>query len=57
MANNYYINSIRTLRENISKITVTPIDIIKKIYPRSKVTLEIPIPTTKAITDIIKSKK
>ena len=57
LANNYYINSIRKLRENIPKITVTPIDIIKKIYPRSKVTLEIPIPTTKAITDIIKKAK
>merc|ERR1712240_744109 len=57
LANNYYINSIRKLRENIPKITVTPINIIKKIYPRSKVTLKIPIPTTKAITDIIKKAK
>ena len=57
MANNYYISSIRKLRENIPKTAVTPIDIIKKIYPRSKVTLEIPIPTTKAITDIIKKAK
>merc|ERR1712240_317861 len=57
LANNYYISLIRKLRENIPKISVTPIDIIKKIYPRSKVTLEIPIPTNKAITDIIKKAK
>ena len=39
MANNYYISSIRKLRENIPKTAVTPIDIIKRIYPRSKITL------------------
>ena len=50
LANNYYINSIKALRENIPKIAVTPTDILKRIYPRSEVTLEIPIPTTKDIT-------
>jgi len=57
MANSYYISSIRKLRENIPKTAVTPIYIIKRIYPRSKVTLEIPIPTTQAITEIIKKAK
>ena len=57
MTNNYYISSIRKLTENIPNTAVTPIDIIKRIYPRSKVTLEIPIPTTQAITEIIKKAK
>ena len=57
MANSYYISSIRKLRENIPKTAVTPIDIIKRIYPRSKVTLEIPIPTIQNITEIIKKAK
>merc|ERR1712240_568177 len=57
MANNYYISSIRKIRENIPQTAVTPIDIIKRIYPRSKVTLEIPIPTIQNITEIIKKAK
>ena len=57
IANNHYINSIRTLREKIPKITTTPIEILKKIYPRVEATLEIPIPTINNITNIIKKSK
>merc|ERR1711873_126053 len=57
IANNYYINSIKKLRDNIPQTNVTPIDIIKKIYPRSQATLEIPIPTVQKITEIIKKAK
>merc|ERR1712240_72218 len=57
IANNYYIESFRIRRENIPSITTTPIEILKKIYPRVETTLEIPIPTTKDITDIIKKSK
>merc|ERR1712243_408405 len=57
IANNYYINSIKTLRETIPQTTVTPIDILKKIYKRSQTTLKIPIPTIQQITQIIKRQK
>merc|ERR1712240_335583 len=57
IANNYYINSIKTLRETIPQTTVTPIDILKKIYKRSQTTLEIPIPTIQQIAQIIKKAK
>merc|ERR1712240_558637 len=57
IANNYYINSIKTLREKIPQTTVTPIDILKKIYKRSQTTLEIPIPTIPQIAQIIKKAK
>merc|ERR1712240_571652 len=57
IANNYYINSIRTLREQIPQTIVTPIDILKKIYKRSETTLEIPIPTVQQIAQIIKKAK
>merc|ERR1712240_162034 len=57
MANDYYISSIKKLRDNISQTNVTPIDILKKIYQRPKVTLEIQIPTTQDITKIIKKAK
>merc|ERR1712240_944761 len=33
MANDYYITSIKKLRDNIPQTSVTPIDIIKRIYP------------------------
>merc|ERR1711955_165120 len=45
IANDYYINSIKKLRDNLPQTNVTPIDILKRIYPRSQATLEIPIPT------------
>ena len=35
----------------------TPVEILKKIYPRVETTLEIPIPTIKDITKIIKKSK
>merc|ERR1712240_767534 len=57
IANNYYINSIKKLRDNIQKITTTPVEILKKIYPRVEATLEIPIPTVKDISNIIKKSK
>merc|ERR1712240_982285 len=57
IANNYYINSIKTLRERIPQTTVTPIDILKKIYKRQQSTLEIPIPTIPQIAQIIKKAK
>merc|ERR1712240_891276 len=57
IANNYYISSIKKLRDNIPLTSVTPIDIIKRIYPRSQATLEIPIPTIQQITQIIKKAK
>merc|ERR1712240_586638 len=49
IANNFYINSIRKLRENIPKIMTTPVEILKKIYPGVETKLEIPIPTIKDI--------
>merc|ERR1712240_159741 len=57
IANDYYINSIKTLREKIPQTNVTPIDILKKIYKRSQTTLEIPIPTIQQITQIIEKAK
>ena len=57
IANNHFINSIRKLRDNIPKITTTPVEILKKIYPRVETTLEIPIPTVKDITETIKKSK
>merc|ERR1712240_36348 len=57
IANNYYINSIKTLRERIPQTAVTPIDILKKIYKRQQTTLEIPIPTIPQIAQIIKKAK
>merc|ERR1712240_116321 len=57
IANNYYINSIKTLRERIPQTAVTPIDILKKIYKRQQTTLEIPIPTVPQIAHIIKKAK
>merc|ERR1711889_34457 len=56
-ANDYYINSIKKLRDTIPQTNVTPIDILKKIYKRSQTTLEIPIPTIQQITQIIKKAK
>merc|ERR1712243_133998 len=57
IANNYYINSIKTLRERIPQTAVTPIDILKKIYKRQQTILEIPIPTIPQIARIIKKAK
>merc|ERR1712243_427621 len=57
IANDYYISSIKKLRDNIPQTNVTPIDILKKIYQRSQATLEIPIPTVQKITEIIKKAK
>merc|ERR1712240_202393 len=57
IANDYYINSIKKLRDKIPQTNVTPIDILKKIYKRSQTTLEIPIPTIQQITQIIKKAK
>merc|ERR1712240_73174 len=57
IANEYYINSIKTLREKIPQTNVTPIDILKKIYKRSQTMLEIPIPTIQQITQIIEKAK
>merc|ERR1711873_25446 len=57
IANDYYISSIKKLRDNIPQTSVTPIDIIKRIYPRSQATLEIPTPTIQKITEIIKKAK
>merc|ERR1712240_850711 len=57
IANDYYISSIKKLRDNIPQTNVTPIDILKKIYKRSQATLEIPIPTVQKITEIIKKAK
>merc|ERR1712243_128683 len=57
IANDYYISSIKKLRDNIPQTNVTPIDILMKIYKRSQTTLEIPIPTIPQIAQIIKKAK
>merc|ERR1712240_269665 len=57
IANDYYISSIKKLRDNIPQTNVTPIEILKKIYKQSQATLEIPIPTIQQITEIIKKAK
>merc|ERR1712240_733827 len=57
IANDYYISSIKQLRDNIPQTNVTPIDILKKIYQRSQETLEIPIPTVQKITEIMRKAK
>merc|ERR1712240_629180 len=57
IANDYYISSIKKLRDNIPQTSVTPIDIIKRIYSRSQATLKIPIPTIQKLAEIIKKAK
>ena len=53
IANNYYINTIKKLREQIPKIPVKPVEVLKQIYPRNTNTLTIPIPTVEDIRNII----
>ena len=53
IANNYYINTIKKIREDIPKIPVKPIEVLKNMYPRNKNTFSIPIPTVEDIWNII----
>ena len=53
IANNYYINTIKKLREQIPNIPVKPVDVLKQIYPRNTNTFTIPIPTVEDIRNII----
>ena len=56
-ANDYYIDSIQKLRDNIPNVPVSPIDILKNIYPRSQSTFTIPIPQVTNIRKIILKSK
>ena len=53
IANNYYIDTIKKLREQIPNIPVKPVDVLKQIYPRNTNTFTIPIPTVEDIWNII----
>ena len=53
IANNYYINTIKKLREQIPNIPVKPVEVLKQIYPRNTNTFTIPIPTVDDIQNII----
>ena len=57
IANDHYINSIQKLRDNIPNVPVTPIYILKNIYPRNKNTFTIPLPTVSDIRNIILKSK
>ena len=57
IANKYYINTIREFWNKIPNIPVTPIEILKNIYPRAQSEFTIPIPTIADITQIIKLSK
>ena len=57
IANNYYIDSIQKIRDNIPQVPVSPIDILKNIYPRSQNTFTIPIPQVSDIKKIILESK
>ena len=53
IANNFYINTIKKIREEIPDIPVKPIEVLKQIYPRNTNTFSIPIPTVEDIRNII----
>merc|ERR1712240_978051 len=53
IANNYYIDTIKKLREQIPNIPVKPVEVLKQIYPRNTNTFTIPIPTVEDIRNII----
>merc|ERR1712115_534408 len=57
ITNNHYIDSIKTLRDNIPNIPVSPIDILKNIYPRFNNTFTIPLPQVSYIRKIILKSK
>ena len=53
IANQYYIDAIAILHNDIPKIPVTPIEILKNIYPRNPNEFIIPLPTVKDIRNIV----
>merc|ERR1712240_219430 len=53
IANNYYIDTIKKLREQIPNIPVKPVDVLKQIYPRNANTFKIPLPSVEDIRNII----
>merc|ERR1711947_2822 len=55
IANNYYIDSIKNIRNNT--IPVSPIDILKNIYPRVNNTFTIPLVNISDIRKIILKSK
>lgn len=57
IANNYYIDTIKKLREQIPQIPVSPIDILKNIYPRVNNSFTIPLPQISDIRKIILKSK
>ena len=57
IANNHYIDYIKTLRDNIPYIPVSPIDILKNIYPRVNNTFTIPLSQVSDIGKIILKSK
>merc|ERR1711867_387068 len=57
IANHYYIDTIAKLRNNIPKIPITPIEILKNIYPRNPNEFVIPLPKVKDIRNIILKSK
>merc|ERR1712240_161185 len=57
ITNNYYIDIIREFCNKIPSVPVTPIEILKSIYPRAQTNFTIPIPTISDITQIIEKSK
>merc|ERR1712240_255237 len=53
IANNYYIDTIKKLREQIPNNPVKPVDVLKEIYPRNANTFKIPLPSVEDIRNII----
>merc|ERR1712240_894556 len=53
IANNYYIDTIKKLREQIPNNPVRPVDVLKEIYPRNDNTFNIPLPSVEDIRNII----
>ena len=57
IGNNYYIDTIRDFCNKIPSVPVTPIEILKSIYPRAQSNFTIPIPTISDKAQIIKKSK